>query len=1728
MSSNPTNNAIGYGSLRTTLEIDRLFVQQIYIRTASNTPISTGYVLLADGQGGTFFGPAAIQADYFSLSSMISAGTASFTNTLSTSYQNNVFQIGSGFSTIRTELLSTSANLTTIQDGIFQNIIELSNLIVSISSYSSFVDTANLSYSTLSSFILNIINTYTPNTQTTLLYNQAISSFASTQFFFDSNYSTLTGQTTNTFNIYSTSQQQLYINNLSTISSRYRFLISAEAANFSTLSTAIGNQQASYNQSLSTGMSSYMREFSTIIGNEVTLLDSYQFTLTNTVSSLSTLFFSIATESLSSQITLLNSSLSTAIQCNVTSLSGQLSTIQGTSIAALSGTLSTTGTVSNSLNSLSTVLQVSYSTLATELSITQTRGINSQLYTQFFQLGITQSSILANNTSSIQYLSTVISSNFSTANYQFSTLINTNYSTLLGVGYSSILIANTQVRLSTQSLLASTLTSTNLFLVTSSNLQSTFLGNTICNSFRQNLSTIAGSLNTINNESRNVQSTLYESLSSFSSSVYPFIFSTSNSLESLASTLTGNLSNYTINTVSNDINADLLIISNNLANPTQQNSNSQVIAISNSLLGIISTTFSTLSSYSGTFAGLSTANVFTNNLTFVGPVNATQGVFAQFFQICNIISTYTYTYTSNVQTYKPNPYATQVLVQLWGGGGAAGTNTNGGGGAYVEGIMAVDPTKIYNINVGGGGAFSTINYTPYNGAGKGIPSITGTGGGATNIFIGTDQKLNNGSCNIAIAAGGGGGGFISTFADWNAYDISTSGTVRFTISNSSNNNSNQSTSLFSNSFIGLSTFSTFTFSTVSTVLFYNISVSSFVVFNFSSLSTATSVNFSTTSNYSTFNYSTFSSFINNPFLIYNLSSFSTATSINFRAISTFAFSPFNLLNYSTFNMSSLSTINIVNPIIYTTSTAFISTGFLNSTFRQFVNSTIYLPCGSWGGAGGIATGLDGVSPISTFSNGFFSLGGTGGSQVSNQQPFISNFFVRTVTTPPVLSTFIKQSTFTSFVGDFIPQLMGYSPYLYPELSTLLITTSTNSSNFTVVSTNVTQDATFNNYYSTVQNRVADNSSTLAFYYTVRDLFSLQNTLSPAGIPAGTIAVDYTTDKKPTSIYSADINFTLNPIGSPYGLDIHVMAFPFDQSDPLLYSSAKLYISSILSTIQYTPSATNITGLRYFNREGATSSYNGLFTTEGIFSNDLDRYTYSHLSTLTKYDNSILTPSTINGITSGWILSSFTDNMDYTINTSSIVSSLYRQIFGGCNYINIPPTFAPYTYDSFLPIAAQSTLTSLTQQGGFVINYSTIGDFISEYFETSTSVRSLRRMYNLFVSSAGANGTTLINSLPITISSLTRDPIQSTLTSFNTNNLISYLSNYFGEQDFTNQNFTINDISLTINSVADFPTVKLYMQTISTIISTELTGDVPIEYSNIIQYGAMGTILSGADAVSTVSNSIYEYGLGGGGGGAGYYGGQAGAWTTPTKGRDPYVQNKYFIGGGGGGGGSSYLNPLTATGNSLPGQSIYSGYPNHPTALLLGTGRGGIDSNSFNNYLLFSTFSSITTPPALKNGGNGLVILTEYVDPFRIVISTSTRTFVPLRIDATTNEVVVNKLVISSPQNIIMGPTDPSSFYLDFANYQQFFITLGDHTVSSFHLIPLSTVSSSLNFQSGNIYLNISTFSTNAQLNFSSFNIENTWTGDSPGVLSSYGNRSTYLFEYSVFNSNVYLTTPRTW
>jgi hypothetical protein len=1704
MSSNQPGS--GAGPLRTTLEIDRLFVQQIYIRTASNTPISTGYVLLADGKGGTTFGPAAIQADYFSLSSMISAGTATFQNTLSTNFTFNINQISSGFYTINSQIASTYGGLTDAQGFINQNIIDLSNLIINISTYSSFVGSANLPFSTLSSYIINILNTYTPNTTTYQLYEQSISSYYATQSSFISNFSSLTGATNNTFNLYSSFQQQLYINNLSTISTSYRGLITTTSGNYSTLSTTIGNQQASYNQSLSTGMSSYMMDYSTIIGNNIYNLNQNQSTLLNTVSTLSTLFFSVATYSISSQITLLNSTLSTTIKNNIVLLSSQLSTIKGTAIFSLENSIATVADVSNSLNSLSTTLQVNYSTLATELSITQTRGINSQLYYQFYQLGITQSSILANNTSSIQYLSTVITNTYSTANYRFSTLVNTNYSTLLTIGYSSIVIANVQVTQSTILLLQSTLSATTILLRDSSNTQSTFLGTTLSTNYGRTISTNVATLKTINFGSQVIQSTFYESLSSFSSSVYPFIFDMSNSLSTLSKNLTDSVSNWALNTVSNDINTDLNTVRDILTNANQGvATNPVIIELSNLAFGIISTTYSTLSSYTNTFAGFSTANVFTNDITFNGNVNATYVVFTQFFQVCNIISTYTYKYIgSNTQTYIPNRFASQVLVQMWGAGGGAGTNTNGGGGAYVEGIIAVDPTQIYKISIGGGGTLSSISdYQPYNGGGKGISTFTGSGGGATNIFFNTT------TCNVAVAGGGGGGGFISTFADWNSTEFTTGARVQFALSNS----------LYSNQQLGYSTYGNY-LASISTMSTY---VS---LFNFSSFSTATSINFQTLSNYSTFSYSSFSTFVVSPFLIYNLSSFSTTHTNTAVAVSSIQFSPYNVLNYSTFNMSTMSTQN------YVYSSIIFSGAVSNSTLVPFLNSTIYLLCGSWGGAGGIQSGFGGQNPYSSISSGDFALGGYGGGLPI--QTASCNVMTRSVTVDnPIYSEIVKQSTFTTYVGDFIPQLMGYSPYLYSSLSTFLSTSSNNSSNYTIVSTNVLQDALFSNYYSTVQNKVPNNSSTLAFYYTVRDLYSLQNTFQPNSLPlvGVTTKVDYTTDKTPTGIYTVDLTFTISQIGSPYGIAAHLMSFPFDKSDDLLYSCAKLYISSMLSTIKDTRSPTNINKLRYFNN---FSSYNGTYQTEGIYCNALDRYTYQYLSTLAKYDNLIYTPSTISTATvegfstTGWFLSSLTDLQNYNINTSTIISSLYKQIYGSVPYRDVPPTFAPYVYDAFFPIAAKSTLTSLVESGGFTINYNTQGDFFTNFFERSTLVQSSRKMYNIFVSSAGANGTSLINTLPITISSLTREPaLQSTATTFNTNNLITYISNYFQSQDFTEQGFIINDIALDFKTIADFPTVKLYSQTVSTIRYFDFIKPPAQVYSNTVYYGAAGDFLRGGDATFISPNSTR--GIGGGGGGAGYVGGQAGAFTTAVAGATSQIQNKYFIGGGGGGGGSSYIDPLTGTGNSLPGQTFNSGYSTHPLASALKAGQGGIDSNSFNNYLLTSTFSSITTLSSFKKGGDGLLILTEFVDPFRIVVSNGTQYFVPLRIDSATNEVVVNKLVISSAQVVTMSHNNPSSIYLDFANYQQFYLTLKDHEVSSFHIIPLNTISSSsMNFQTGSIYLNISTFSTNADINFSSFNIENTWSQDRPGVLSSYGNRSTYLFEYSIFDSNIYLTTPRTW
>jgi len=1812
MSTNQPGSSAG--PLRTTLEIDRLFVQQIYVRTANNIPISTGYVLLADGQGGTKFGPAAIQADYFSLSSMISAGTASFTNTLSTNFKFNITQISSGFYTINSQIASTYGGLTDAQGFINQNIIDLSNLIVNISTYSSFVGSANLPFSTLSSYIINISNTYTPNTITYQLYEQSISSFYATQSSFISNFSVLTGVTNNTFNVYSTFQQQLYVNNLSTISTSYRGLIATTAGNYSTLSTTIGNQQKSYNQSLSTGMSSYMMDYSTIVGNNIYTLNQNQSTLLNTVSTLSTLFFSVATYSISSQITLLNSTLSTTVKNNIVLLSSQLSTIKGTAIYSLENSIATVADVSNSLNSLSTTLQVNYSTLTTELSITQTRGINTQLYYQFYQLGITQSSILANNTSSIQYLSTVITNTYSTANYRFSTLVNINYSTLLQIGYSSIVIANVQVTQSTILLLQSTLSNTSTLLRDSSNTQSTNLGRALSTNYGRTISTNIATLNTINIGSQVIQSTFYESLSSFSSSVYPFIFDMSNSLSTISYNLVSSVSNWALDTVSNDVNNDLNTVRNILTNANQgATTNPVIIQLSNLAFGIISTTYSTLSSYTNTFAGFSTANVFTNDITFNGNVNATHGIFTQFFQVCNIISTYTYKYIgSNVQTYIPNRFASQVLVQMWGAGGGAGTNTNGGGGAYVEGIITVDPTQIYNIKIGGGGTLSSISeYQPYNGGGKGVSSLTGSGGGATNIYF------NNTTLNVAVAGGGGGGGYISSFADWNATEYRTGARVQFALSNS----------LYSNEQLAYSTYGNY-LASVSTMGTY------ISLFNFSSFSTATSsINFVTLNNYSTFSYSSFSTFVVSPFFIYNLSSFSTVHTNSAVAVSSIQFSPYNVLNYSTFNMSTMSTVR------YLYSSIIFSGAVSNSTLVPFLNSTIYLLCGSWGGAGGIQSGFGGYNPYSSISSGDFALGGYGGGLPV--QTVQCNVMTRSVTVDnPIYSNIVKQSTFITYVGDFIPQLMGYSPYLYPSLSTLLSTSSNNSSNYTIVSTNILQDALFSNYYSTVQNKVPDNSSTLAFYYTVRDLYSLQNTFQPNSLPlAGvTTKVDYTTDKTPTGIYTVDLTFTINQIGSPYGIAAHLMSFPFDKSDDLLYSCARLYISSMLSTIKDTRSPTNINRLKYFNN---LSTYNGTYQTEGIYCNALDRYTYQYLSTLVKYDNLVYTPSTISTATvkgfstTGWFLSNlgdaytyqisvstmgtyislfnfssfstatsinfstlsnystfsyssfstfvvspfliynlssfstihtnsavavstiqfspynklnystfnmstmstinyvyssimFTDTLNYNINTSTIISSLYKQIYGNVPYKDVPPSFAPYVYDAFFPITAQSTLDSLVGNGGFTINYNTQGDFFTNFFETSTLIKSSRKMYNIFISSAGANGTSLINSLPITLSSLTREPaLQSTATTFNTNNLITYISNYFQSQDFTDQGFTINDIAVDFKTIADFPTVKLYIQTVSTIKYFDYVKPPAEVFSNTVYYGAAGDFLKGGDGTFISPNATR--GLGGGGGGGGYIGGQAGAFTTAVAGASNQTQNKYFIGGGGGGGGSSYIDPLSGTGNSLPGQTFNSGYTTHPLASALNAGQGGIDSNSFNNYLSTTTFSSISTQSSFKKGGDGLLILTEFVDPFRIVVSNGTQYFVPLRIDSATNEVVVNKLVISSAQVVTMGPSNPSSIYLDFANYQQFYLTLNDHEVSTFHIIPLTTISSpTMNFQTGSIYLNISTFSTNADINFSSFNIENTWNQDRPGILSSYGNRSTYLFEYSIFDSNIYLTTPRTW
>lgn len=122
----------------------------------------------------------------------------------------------------------------------------------------------------------------------------------------------------------------------------------------------------------------------------------------------------------------------------------------------------------------------------------------------------------------------------------------------------------------------------------------------------------------------------------------------------------------------------------------------------------------------------------------------------------------TFSYNGAEQTFTVPTGITSLNVSLVGGKGANGSSTFapggfGGAGARVVADLAVTPTQVLYIEVGGNGS---PNVGGFNGGGSGAPTSNsaGGGGGATDIRTLTRTDPGTLSSRLIVASGGGGGG----------------------------------------------------------------------------------------------------------------------------------------------------------------------------------------------------------------------------------------------------------------------------------------------------------------------------------------------------------------------------------------------------------------------------------------------------------------------------------------------------------------------------------------------------------------------------------------------------------------------------------------------------------------------------------------------------------------------------------------------------------------------------------------------------------------------------------------------------------------------------------------------------------------------------------------------------------------------------------------------------------
>jgi len=123
------------------------------------------------------------------------------------------------------------------------------------------------------------------------------------------------------------------------------------------------------------------------------------------------------------------------------------------------------------------------------------------------------------------------------------------------------------------------------------------------------------------------------------------------------------------------------------------------------------------------------------------------------------MTTETFEFTGDEQTWTVPEGNENVIVRLWGAGGADGSGDSqyrqgsGRDGGYTEGTLSVTPGQALRIYVGGGANGASGGFNGGGNAGSGASS-GGGGGGGTDIRQGGDSL----SDRVAVAGGGGGGG----------------------------------------------------------------------------------------------------------------------------------------------------------------------------------------------------------------------------------------------------------------------------------------------------------------------------------------------------------------------------------------------------------------------------------------------------------------------------------------------------------------------------------------------------------------------------------------------------------------------------------------------------------------------------------------------------------------------------------------------------------------------------------------------------------------------------------------------------------------------------------------------------------------------------------------------------------------------------------------------------------